>query len=78
MGFRAVGAAARWKEEGKAELNFRPSGFLGSQEQLPLPPQDEGLGSLGALFLGISPGTEPVPSAEPGAWLDRGSPRQVS
>lgn len=46
VGFRAVGAAARWKEEGKAELNFRPCGFLGSREQLPLPPQDEALSGV--------------------------------
>lgn len=53
------------REKGKGELRGSQEWHL-SRTRL--------WGSLGALCLGIGTGTELVPSAEPGTWLERGSP----
>lgn len=65
VGFGAWVQQLGGREKGKGELRGSQEWHL-SRTRL--------WGSLGALCLGIGTGTELVPSAEPGTWLEPGSP----
>lgn len=79
-GFGAVGRAAQWEgEEETGKISVRAGEFLVPEGKPPGRGSrgDPGLRGASPPGTGASTVTEPVPTAKPAPWPERGSPRKV-